>query len=355
MRRRRNNSTTSFELGESRPGLRHWLVYVAASLPVLFGLYLFGAGARNVARGLVSKQWPTTPGVVVRSDTARRVTEDPDHQTTSVSYSAKVEVRYRVQNRNYSTETLYFGQTVGSEDSSEAELRRFRYPTGAEVVVSYDPQNPSVSTVKPGIAAEAFELPIAGLAFALPGFMLPFLFLRKAKEDSGLVIAMGIFATAFCTVGVLMTGAGLFNLWRAHASTRWPTAAGIIVHRDQDSTTNVSRNKQGRLERSTTHAVRLVYEYTVENEKHYSNIRRFGELGGASKEWAINIAERYRLGNDVQVSYYPRKPDIAILEPGINSETLWLPGAGLAILAFGSAVFKWGIPMLAGKFSGDDK
>jgi len=40
-------------------------------------------------------------------------------------------------------------------------------------------------------------------------------------------------------------------------------------------------------------------------------------------------------------------PELAVLQPGIDSEAFWLPGAGAAFLLFGLAVFILGIPALA--------
>lgn len=268
MRPRRNESRGTFGFRKPTPKLESFVVCGAAAIPLLFWLYLFSLGARNLWRGHASAQWPVTRGIVVGSDTARTTSENPEDHTTSVSYSAKIALRYRVHNRDYTTENIYFGQTVGSGDSSEAEIRRIQYPIGAEVAISYDPENPSISVVKTGIHADAFWLPGAGLAFALPGIMVPFLFLTKAGHTPALGIALGIalgvFALAFCTIGILMLMAGLTNLWRAHASTNWPVASGAIVYGILDSTTSVSRNTQGNVERTTTHAARLVYEYTVE-------------------------------------------------------------------------------------------
>jgi hypothetical protein len=48
------------------------------------------------------------------------------------------------------------------------------------------------------------------------------------------------------------------------------------------------------------------------------------------------------LGKEVTVHYSPLNPNLGVLEPGIDREALWLPGAGAAFLLFGLAVFIWG-------------
>jgi hypothetical protein len=52
------------------------------------------------------------------------------------------------------------------------------------------------------------------------------------------------------------------------------------------------------------------------------------------------------VGKVVTVRYAPGNPDLGVLEPGIQREAYWLPGAGAAFLLFGLAVFIWGIPAL---------
>jgi hypothetical protein len=275
--------------------------------------------------------------------------EAPERGNPPQSSSGDIALRYQVQNRNYTTETLHFGQTFASGDSSESALRRLEYPAGAEIPVFYHPRDPSIAVVRTGVFADAFWLPLAGLAFALPGAMVPFIVLN---EGSRLRIALGVFGIAFCTVGGLMLAGGLTNLWRGHASTRWPITNGTIVHERVDSSTTVTRDNNGNVEQSTTHATHLVYEYTVDGKKHYANVRRFGELAGAGEDWAAEIAERYPTGHNVRVWYCPYRPELAALEPVIASEAFWLPGAGFVILAFGSAVLRWGIPALTGPFPG---
>jgi hypothetical protein len=76
----------------------------------------------------------------------------------------------------------------------------------------------------------------------------------------------------------------------------------------------------------------------VNGKTYFSNIRRFGALAGASKDWAQSILQRYPTGARAPVSYNPADPNTAVLEPGAFSEAFWLPGAGAAFLLFGAAV-----------------
>ena len=324
-----------------------WVVG-GTSVFLLLGGFLFGLGARNVWRALASPEWPRSPGIVVTSDTGSSVTKDSRTRASSRIYSADIRFRYQAGGHEYTTDTLHFGQTAGSGDSSDAELRHARYPVGAAVTVWYNPDNPSIATVEPGFDADVLWLPGAGLAFFAPGVMFIVLYFGMSRGNGMFALGLGMFASIFMAIGATLLTGGLVNLWRAHASERWPHTPGVITYGVVDRSTSVVEDKDGDMIRSTTSGARLVYRYEVNGEKHYSNVRIFGQLAGASGDWASEIAARYPLGKTVEVAYSPGNSDLAVLEPGIDREAFWLPGAGAAFLLFGLAVFVWGIPALTG-------
>jgi hypothetical protein len=86
----------------------------------------------------------------------------------------------------------------------------------------------------------------------------------------------------------------------------------------------------------------LAYQYEVNGKRYFSNVRHFGQfVSSSSQDWAEAILQRYPSGMGVPVSYCPTDPDLAALEPGINSESYYLPGAGLAFLFFGIVAMIW--------------
>jgi hypothetical protein len=105
---------------------------------------------------------------------------------SSIMYTANIRFQYEVNGRAYRSDQIWFGQTAGSGDSSEADLRRFRYPLGEKVTVSYDPADPAIAAVHPGFQAEALWLPGAGLAFLFPGLMA-FVMYKSAFTGSGII------------------------------------------------------------------------------------------------------------------------------------------------------------------------
>ncbi|MEO7651993.1 MAG: DUF3592 domain-containing protein, partial [Bryobacteraceae bacterium] len=159
------------------------------------------------------------------------------------------------------------------------------------------------------------------------------------------------FAVIFALIGVAMLGGGVGRLWNAYASTRWPLAPGLITYGRQDVSTSVTKDSDREESRTPIYGTQLVYEYEVGGRKHFNNVRAFGALAGSSDaDRASSITERYPLGKKVDVAYNPADPDVAVLEPGINNEAYWLPGAGAAFLLFGLAVYFFAIPALTKSF-----
>ncbi len=351
-------------------------------LVIFLGLYLFVKGARNVQWAMASVNWPTAPGVVLHSDTTRDVTKGTRRTAASVTFSTKTLVQYSVNGQTYTTNILHFGQTLGSSDKSEAALQALRYPAGKEVAVSYNPSNPAVAAVRPGLHSAAFWLSGAGLAFLLPAvlcmFLIPPMFREVPMGDSDFeksvqaaiaaaqrgetppdtippppkdpgdrimpVVAIGFGAVA-CCLGLLALTGGILRGWHGYASTSWPTTPGKIIMAQRGGGENGEDAPDDTTD--TASYARFVYEYTVNGVKHFNNLRRFAQTEGGSTEEAERIAERYRKGAAVKVSYFPDDPDVAVLEPGNTGAVMVLPAIGVVILLFGLAVFKWIVPSVA--------
>jgi hypothetical protein len=355
---------------------------LAIGLVVLFGLYLFLKGARNVQMALASTKWPQTSGIVVRSETTRSVVRGTRTSPGSVMFATKTVIRYVVNGQQYSTDVLHFGQTLGSDDKSEAALQRIRYPSGKKVTVSYNPRNPSAGVMKPGLHAEAFWLPGAGLAFLLPavlclivghtmvrglttddhtfansvrgaieeagrnaGPIAPIPPPRDAGGDAVMIVLAAAFGAVACGLGVLALTAGLQRIWHGYASENWPTTQGVVIFTSQGGGQNGEDAADDSMDTSTY--AQFVYQYEVAGTKHFNNVRRFAQVEGGSTQEADQVASRYSKGAAVKVSYFPTDPDVAVLEPGNTNASLVLPGLGVVLILFGLAIFIWVVPAVA--------
>jgi hypothetical protein len=333
--------------------MRDFPVYLGFGLVLVIGLGLFALGARNLRRALASPHWPTASATVVESSTQKDVTAPSRSMrrrggVSSVMYTANIKFQYEVNGRTYHTDQIYFGQTVGSGDSSEAELRRFRYPLGDKVTVWYDPSDPAIASVHPGFQAEALWLPGAGLAFLVPAVMAFVIFRSAFEGTSGMAVGLSIFTLVFMTIGAIILFFGGRAVLRAWQSQTWPTTRGVIVYGriDESQSATTTTDDDEEYISTTTYNAPVVFRFEVDGKKHYSNTRRFGQLAGSDGEWASRIASLYPLGREVTVSYRPDSPDLATIEPGISSEAWWAPGAGAAFFLFGLAALVFGVPAL---------
>jgi hypothetical protein len=299
------------------------------SLIILFGGFLVLKGAENAQKAYESERWPEVEGVVADASTNVSRSRDSETDEVSLMYSAKLVFAYVLQGKEFTTENVAFGETMGSGDSSEAAVWKFRYPVGKRVRVRYEPGNPENAVVKPGMTTSLFWLPGAGLIVAFMGAMFLILFL---SEGEAMGAGMRLFVVVFWLFGLPMLGMGAWRLWHAHASQNWPQAQGEIVYGQQDGQASVGTN--------------LVFRYEAGGETRFSNIRRFGSLAASSQDWADEVAERYPMGKAVTVFVNPSDADQGVLEPGISQEAFYLPGAGLAFILFGLLVWFVGIPAL---------
>src|ERR1700677_3658020 len=212
--------------------------YLALALGLWFAGYLAFIGARNTWRGLASPRWPKTSGVVTTSDLAKDVTFNKKTSHNDVEYGANLAIRYNVNERDYTTSLLFFGQTLGSGDPTEAQLRHLRFPQGAEVSVSYNPGDPSIAAVEPGFHAESLWILIAGLFFGLPCFIAGVIYgssLGGGNDNLAMAIGASVFASLFAIGGVAALTFGLINLWHGYVSQGWPKTPGVITYQMVDA------------------------------------------------------------------------------------------------------------------------
>lgn len=131
----------------------------------LVGLVLFGGGIRALLRASGSRHWPTAPGKVVESGVATRVvraaspgeSELPTKDQTV--HRPVVRYEYTVKSIVFSSNDIGFGATESSSSARASELAA-RFPVGKEVVVHYDPQDPSEACLEPGLQGTTY-IPLA--------------------------------------------------------------------------------------------------------------------------------------------------------------------------------------------------
>jgi len=323
-----------------------FIIGIAAIGGALFmavpGGIILWMGMRSVLRGLASSHWPTVSGVVLHAGMTESQAKETSNRNTYIFYSTRLAFRYRVNGQDYTTETVQFGRAIGSGDISSEAVLLLRYPAGTKVTVFYHPHDPALATVKPGVNTDVAWYLCGGAVFILFGVFCVLGYLSMGRGVALMTYITGFIWVIFMLFGVAILAPGLRNLWYAHASQGWPTTDGVIVCAEKEAARWVVQDSKGRAGQLTMQGAPLAYQYEVNGTRYFSNVRHFGQfIRSSSEDWAEAILQRYPSGTGVPVSYCPTDPDLAALEPGINSECYYLPGAGLAFLLFGIAVMIW--------------
>jgi len=138
-----------------------------AGVGALVALYM----ARAVFRARRSVSWPVVDGTVVRSEV---VTETTGNGITT--YDPEVSFEYEVAGQRYRSRRIIFVDINYGRDAARATVDR--YPVGSRVSARYDPRNPKIAVLEPGMAGNVshYYLGFAiGLAFALIGVVFAYL------------------------------------------------------------------------------------------------------------------------------------------------------------------------------------
>lgn len=103
----------------------------------------------------------------------------------------------------------------------------------------------------------------------------------------------------------------------------WPTTPGLV---------EVSEIRQARFGGTP---VQISYSYQVNGQKYSSSRRSIVDQSYHDIRFAIEEADRYPVGHVVTVSYKPRDPGFAILQPGYDLMADWLFVPGLCVSVVG--------------------
>lgn len=300
-------------------------------------LALLGLGLKNIVRGLTSTGWPVTEGVVAKVTMTTATSRDTRRQTSSTTYHADLSFRYTVQRRDYETDQVSWGQTLGSGDPAEAVMLALTYPEGRRVGVSYNPAHPEEAVVKPGLTSSAFLLPGAALVFLLfliPGSVVTWrLFVvpgpERAVTGPDLSSFFGWFLVIPILMGTPMLVHGVRTLAQARASQSWPVVAGSWL-------SEVPTHRLPGVDALREHrGFPYVYTYEAAGDRRFQCLRWFGQGTASGNNSDAEIESQFPRGQALAVHYDPRDPDTAVLSPGMRGFAWILPGAGAGFVLFG--------------------
>lgn len=127
------------------------------------GIFLMAWGGNELKKAYESRSWPGTPGTITSA-----YIQTSHHRSSegrsSTSYAPKVSYRYTVEGKTHMCDRIAFGGASGGMESW-AKAVVDEYPSGKQVTVHYNPQDPSVAVLKTGFSWGALLLVLAGVVF----------------------------------------------------------------------------------------------------------------------------------------------------------------------------------------------
>lgn len=145
-------------------GLFHRIVPVFF---ILGGMLFLVFGIWGLIRGWETKNWPGLPGTIINSEVRQfdRLDSDEDLVTR---YRVNVRYRYDVAGEEYIGTKQRFGLQL-HKTRSTAQDEKKRYPSGKEVRVFYNPEDPSVAVLVTGPVVGMWVSVAFGCVFTLIG------------------------------------------------------------------------------------------------------------------------------------------------------------------------------------------
>lgn len=141
-------------------------------LLMFIGAYILYFGCWELLRANQSRTWPTAQGLIQNSSMERGGKGE---------YWARVTYDFTVNATAFHGTRVAFGD-YGSSVSSHAQDIVNRYPKGKTVTVYYNPRNPQMCLLEPGVKVQAWFVSGFGLVFLAVGGFAAF-FIRKGLRN----------------------------------------------------------------------------------------------------------------------------------------------------------------------------
>jgi len=138
---------------------------IILSLFVIAGLFATFWGWKIISDGKKTLSWPTTLGSIAKVE----ATSKSDDLLPLIEFS------YCVNDKAYQCALDFPDSVTPSQELTNQYLKK--YPAGTNVQVSYNPDNPEISTIEPGIANGDWFVFVLGVLTVV--FGLIFLFISE--------------------------------------------------------------------------------------------------------------------------------------------------------------------------------
>lgn len=111
------------------------------------GVYLIVFSQRSKKKADASQAWPSTTGIISKSELKSSTSRNDDGDET-VTYYPAVTYDFTFEGHSYTGKKLSFGGVISKSNPASAQKTLQSYPVGAQVPVYYNPTDPSEAVLE---------------------------------------------------------------------------------------------------------------------------------------------------------------------------------------------------------------
>jgi hypothetical protein len=313
-----------------------WQVYAMLLAPLAL---ILCAAAYKTLQARAARNWPSTPGKVVTSNSEVREVgviddEREDHHRLEQRNFANIVYEYTVRGQRLTCNRVSIGEDRGNFEVAETLAR---YPLGKDVTVFYNPVHPHEAVLERdlpkgmwgclGIGTAIVVAIIFGSAIGLHR-MTEFLSAHVVNpKTSPLVVGFGAFALVVALFALALQR-------QASLAKKWPVVPGTIKMSGIEQF-RAAPDEDGR-------RGEVMYERKVSYTYRYNNIAYTNEAANLATSVSSNsswltrkFTTAYQDGSTVNVHVNPANPSEAVLNPRAGfSWVLWIFVVGFLVAAY---------------------
>lgn len=313
-----------------------WQVYAMLLGPLAL---ILGAAAYKTLQARAARNWPSTPGKVVTSNSEVReirVIDDEreDRHRLEQRNFANIVYEYSVRGQRLTCNRVSIGEDRGNFEVAETIAR---YPVGKDVTVYYNPVHPHEAVLERdlpkgmwgclGIGTAIVVAIIFGSAIGLHR-MTEFLSAHVVNpKTSPLVVGFGAFAFVTALFALALQR-------QASLARQWPVVPGIIKMSgiEQYRAAPEENGRRGGL----MYERKVSYTYRYNNIAYTNDDASLATRVRSNSGWLVRkFTTAYQHGSTVNVYVNPANPSEGVLNPRADfAWILWLFVLGFLVAAY---------------------
>ncbi|OPX41020.1 MAG: hypothetical protein DRG82_01810 [Deltaproteobacteria bacterium] len=145
------------------------------------GIFLLAWGGYELKGAQESSNWPSTQGTIISSRVSKQTRRDSKTRRNVITYYPRVQFKYTVNGRPYTSNRIEFGGTSGGMERVAKRVVN-RYPSGKKVNVYYNPKDPQYAILEAGFTWSGLFIFLGGIVFFAVGIICFRSYRRSGKQ-----------------------------------------------------------------------------------------------------------------------------------------------------------------------------